>query len=112
MGCLVALSRFISCLDEKGLHMYCVLRKTERFAWTLEAEEALGNLKKLLSNAPILVPPSEREPLLLYVAMTTQVVSATIIVEQKEVGHTLQVQRPVYFINKVLSEMKVCYPQV
>jgi hypothetical protein len=70
MGCLAALNRFISRLGEKGLSLYRFLRKTERFAWTPEAEEALENLKKLLSNAPILVPPAEGEPLLLYVAAT------------------------------------------
>jgi hypothetical protein len=57
MGCLAALSRFISRLGKKGLPLYRLLRKAERFTWTLEAEEALGNLKALLTNAPILVPP-------------------------------------------------------
>jgi hypothetical protein len=57
MGCLAALSRFISRLGEKGLPLYRLLRKAERFTWTPEAEEALGNLKALLTNAPILVPP-------------------------------------------------------
>jgi hypothetical protein len=31
MGCPTALSLFISCLDEKGLPMYRLLRKTKRF---------------------------------------------------------------------------------
>jgi hypothetical protein len=44
MGCLVALSRFISHLGERGLPLYRLLRKTECFTWTPEAEEALGNL--------------------------------------------------------------------
>jgi ribonuclease HI len=57
MGCLAALSHFISRLGEKGLPLYHLLRKAERFTWTPEAEEALGNLKALLTNAPILVPP-------------------------------------------------------
>jgi hypothetical protein len=57
MGCLAALSHFISRLSEKGLPLYRLLRKVERFTWTPEAEEALGNLKALLTNAPILVPP-------------------------------------------------------
>jgi hypothetical protein len=113
MGCLAALSRFISRLGEKGLPLYCLLRKTERFIWTPEAEEALGNLKKLLSITPILVPPSKGEPLLLYVAATIQVVSAAMIVKRKEEGHTLQVHRPIYFFNEVLFETKkICYPQV
>jgi hypothetical protein len=57
MGCHAALSHFISCLGEKGLPMYHLLRKAERFTWTPEAEEALRTLKALLTNAPILVPP-------------------------------------------------------
>jgi hypothetical protein len=89
MGCLAALSRFISCLGEKGLPLYRLLRKAKHFTWTPEAEEALDNLKALLTNAPILVPPSEGEALLVYVAATTQVVSATIVVERQEEGHAL-----------------------
>jgi hypothetical protein len=96
MGCLAALSRFISCLGERGLPLYRLLRKTECFTWTPEAEEALENLKALLTNAPILVPPAAGEALLIYVAATTQVVSAAIVVEKREEGHTLPVQRPVY----------------
>jgi hypothetical protein len=52
IGCLAALSRFISRLGERGLPQYRLLRKTERFTWTPEAEEALGNLKALLTSHP------------------------------------------------------------
>jgi hypothetical protein len=34
MGCLAALSRFISRLGERGLPLYCLLRKAECFTWT------------------------------------------------------------------------------
>jgi hypothetical protein len=62
--------------------LYHLLSKAERFTWTPEAEEALGNLKALLTNAPILVTPVAGEALLIYVAATTQVVSAAIVVER------------------------------
>jgi hypothetical protein len=61
IGCLAALSRFISRLGEKGFPLYRLLRKAERFTWTPEAEEALGNLKAFLTKAPILVPPPLRD---------------------------------------------------
>jgi hypothetical protein len=37
LGCLAALSRFISRLGEKGLPLYRLLKKHERFSWTAEA---------------------------------------------------------------------------
>jgi ribonuclease HI len=112
MGCLAALSRFTSRLGEKGSPLYRLLRKIERFTWTPEAEESLKNLKALLTNVPILVPPATGEALLIYVAATTQVVSATIVVERREEGHALLVQRPVYFTSEVLSETNIRYPQI
>jgi hypothetical protein len=112
LGWLAALSRFISRLGKKGLPLYRLLRKHERFSWTVEAQEALDKLKATLTHAPILTPPQDGEPLYLYVVATTQVVSAVIVVERAEVGHTLLVQRPVYYISEVLSETKARYPQV
>jgi hypothetical protein len=112
LGCLAALSQFISRLGEKGLPLYRLLMKHERFSWTVEAQEALGKVKATLAHAPILTPPQGSEPLYLYVAATTQVVSAVIVVERTEEGHALPVQRPVYYISKVLSENKARYLQV
>ena len=57
-GCLVALSRFISGLGEKALPLYRLLKKADHFAWTVEAEETLDKLNRMLTTTPILVPPS------------------------------------------------------
>jgi hypothetical protein len=89
MDCLAALSRFISRLGEKALPLYRLLKKSEHFSWNLKAKEALTKLKATLSKPSILVPPATGEPLLLYVATTTQVVSAVIVAERVEEGHTL-----------------------
>ena len=76
-----------------------------------EAQEALDKVKELLTKAPILVPLIDEEPLL-YIAATTQVVSAALVVEREEEGHALKVQHPVYFVSEVLSDSKTRYPQI
>jgi hypothetical protein len=112
LGCLAALSRFFSRLGEKGLPLYRLLKKHEWFSWTAEAQEALDKLKTTLAHALVLRPPQDGEPLYLYVAATTQVISAIIMVERAEEGHALPVQRPVYYVSEVLSETKARCPQV
>ena len=66
-------------------------------------------VKLLLTKAPILVPPTDGEPLMFYIAATTPVVSAALVVEREEEGQGLKVQRPVYFISEVLSDSKTRY---
>src|SRR5438128_7864627 len=53
-----------------------------------------------------------QEPLLLYIMVTSHMVSTAIVVERKEEGHIQKVQLPVYFVSEVLSESKIRYPQV
>jgi hypothetical protein len=72
MGYLAALCHFISRLGEKGLPQYRLLRKTERFSLTPKAEEALENLKNLLSNMPILVPDEDITPIQIMHGPTTR----------------------------------------
>ena len=91
IGCLATLSRLISRLSERGLPLYRLLKKVDHFGWTSEALEALNMVKQLLTKASILVPPTEGEPLLLYIVATTQVVSAALVVEWEEEGHALKV---------------------
>ena len=43
---------------------------------------------------------------------SNHIVSATLNVEREEPGHPLNFQRPVYFVGEVLTDTKVCYPQV
>jgi hypothetical protein len=111
-GCMAALNRFISKLGERGQPFFKLLKHQEKFVWTLEADQALAQLKDFLSKPPILTAPRKKEQLLLYLAATSHVVSTAIIVERQEDGHAYPVQRPVYFVSEVLSESKACYQPV
>jgi hypothetical protein len=88
------------------------MKKSNHFAWTHKAQEALDSLKNLLKIPPILMAPAPEEPMLLYIAATTQVASAALVVEREDPGRSLKVQRPVYFVSEVLSDSKTHYLQM
>jgi hypothetical protein len=96
IGRLAVLSRFISKLGEKALPFYQLLQKMDNFTWTEEAQATFNDLKCRLSTSLVLVTPREKEPMLLYIAATNQVISSALVVKRAEYGKEHGVQRPVY----------------
>ena len=105
--CLASPKRFVSRLGEKALPLYQLMKKSDRFVWSPQADAAFNDLK-MLTTAPILASPLPKEPMLLYIAATNRVVSAVVVVEREENGKT--VQRPVYYLSEVISTSKQTYP--
>ena len=64
----------------------------------------------MLTTPPVLAAPTPKEPMLLYITATSRVVSTVIVVERKEEGKALPVQRPVYYLSEVLLASKQNYP--
>jgi hypothetical protein len=54
-GCMIALSRFISRLDVRGLPFFKLLKKQDKFQLTQETQDAFKALKKYLTTAATLV---------------------------------------------------------
>jgi hypothetical protein len=111
-GSLAAQSRFIARLGERSLPLYCLMKKSDHFTWTPRAQEALDSLKNMLKSLSILMAPTPEEPMLLYITVTTQVVSVALVVEREEPRRSLKVQRPVYFVSEVLSDSRTRYSQM
>jgi hypothetical protein len=88
------------------------MKKSDHFTWTPEAQEALDSLKNIHKGHPILTAPTTEKPMLLYISATTQVVSAALVVKREEPGRSQKLQRPVYFVNEVLSSSKTRYSQM
>jgi hypothetical protein len=110
-GHVAALSRFVAWLGEKALPFYALMNKSDKkFEWTEEADAAFSQLKKVLSTPPVLVAPKEREPLVLYITATHQLVSTVLVLKQSEERKAHGVQRPVYFLSEFLSPSKPRYP--
>ena len=76
-GRISALNRFVSRAMDKCLPFFKTLKQA--FAWTDECKAAFQDLKRYLSNPPILSPSKEGKNLYLYLAVSTIAVSATLI---------------------------------
>jgi hypothetical protein len=64
IGCLAALSRFMSPMGERGLPLYKLLKKTGSFRWTDKMLKALDKIKALISKPLGLASPEHIETLL------------------------------------------------
>jgi hypothetical protein len=104
---MAALNCFISRLGKKGLPFFKLLKKIGKFEWIEETKEAFKSLKAYLTSSPVLMPPKKHEDMMLYIAVTSMVVSTAIVVQREEEGHVYKVQRPIYYISEVLSDSKI-----
>jgi hypothetical protein len=64
------------------LPLFKLLRKSDPFSWTKEAEQGFQELKQHLVSLPILVAPKPGEPLYLYIAAAAKAVSMVLVVER------------------------------
>jgi hypothetical protein len=88
------------------------MKKSDHFTWTPETQEALDSLNNMLKSPLILTALTPEEPMLLYISVTTQVVSVALVVEREEPERSQKVQRPVYFVSEVLFDSKMRYSQM
>jgi hypothetical protein len=58
------------------------MKRTGKFEWTPEADKAFAELKRYLTSPSIMVAPTFREPLLLYIAATPRTTSAVLVAER------------------------------
>ena len=79
---IAALNRFVSRATDKCLPFFKTLKQV--FAWTDEFEAAFQELKRYLSNPPLLSPSKEGENLYLYLAVSIMAISAALIREEEK----------------------------
>nr|XP_023929841.1 uncharacterized protein LOC112041170 [Quercus suber] len=104
IGRIAALNRFVSRATDKCLPFFKTLRQA--FAWTDECEAAFQELKRYLSNPPLLSPSKEGENLYLYLAVSDTAVSGALIRKEEKK------QLPVYYISQVFQGAESRYPQI
>ena len=93
-GRIAALSRFVSKASDKCQLFFQVLKKA--FQWDTYCEEAFTALKTYLSSPPILVSPTERQLLTMYLAVSDFSTSAVLVRDKDRVQH------PIYYYSQAL----------
>lgn len=102
-GCIAYLSRFLLKMGEKSLPLYKLLKGYTTFDWTANCQKAFYRLKMALSQALLLVTPTEGETLFIYLAITESVVSVVICSLRNE-------KIPlVYCVSHVLASAETWY---
>ncbi|XP_075521550.1 uncharacterized protein LOC142554758 [Primulina tabacum] len=83
-----------------------VLRKAQMFSWDEKGEQDFQDLKKHLTELPILVKPEPGERLWVYLSATEYAVSSVLI--RKEGTD----QKPMYYVSHVLRGAELKYSEV
>ncbi|GAU20758.1 hypothetical protein TSUD_239520 [Trifolium subterraneum] len=91
---------------EKACHFFATLRKSERFTWSPECEEAFQKLKVFLASPPILTRPEQGKTLYLYLAVSEKALSSALV---QEVGGE---EKPVYFVSRILRGAETRYKKI
>ena len=104
-GRIAALIRFMSKSADRCLPFFKAI-KGKGFEWTQDCQLAFDELKSYLASVPTLARPKEGEVLELYLSASDEVVSSVLI---KEVD---RVQRPIYYVSKVLQGAETRYLQI
>ena len=86
---------------------FLALRDVSKSGWTQNCQNDFEEIKRYLSQPPILNSPQPGERLYLYLAVTDWAVSAVLL-------HSLspREQRPVYFISKALADAETRYSRM
>jgi hypothetical protein len=82
-----------------------MLRNKEEFTWDEACEKPFQELKKQW-HTPVLTRPDPGKPLIVYLTVIDEAVSAVLV---KEVD---KVQMPVYFISKALQGPELNYQKL
>jgi hypothetical protein len=103
-GRIAALSRFLSCAGEKAFHFFSTLRKSERFVWSNQCEEAFQKLKIFLTSPPILTRPEKGNTL--YLVVSDKALSYALVQEIK--GE----EKSIYFVSRTFKGAEAKYQKI
>ena len=105
--CLAALGRFIVQFTNKLRPFFLTLKKANAIRWTSDCELTFEDIKRYLTQPPILSNPQLDEQLYMYLVVFDCVVSVVLFRCMKD-----KEQRPIYYVSKPMVDTKTRYSKM
>jgi len=86
VGRMIVLSCFMPKLAERIQPMLRLMKKAQKFVWNEVCEQSFQSLNEYLSFPPVLQKCSRRKPLLVYLTISINAISAAIVQDQKGIS--------------------------
>ena len=85
--------------------LFKLLRKGEKFEWNDDCQVAFNKIKTYLQTPHFISPPDPKKPLLLYLAISENLMGSILAQEGKE-WHT---KKAIYYLNKRMTGYELNY---
>src|ERR1044072_8041303 len=105
LGRLNYISRFISQMTATCGPIFNLLRKNPEVVWTEDCQKAFDSIKEYLSEPPILIPPVEGRPLIMYLTVLEESMGC-VLGQQDETGKK---EQAIYYLSKKFTECESRY---
>jgi hypothetical protein len=104
LGKINFLRRFVSNFIELVKHIIAILRKGNEVKWTTEPRESFNQIKKAMTEAPMLISPNYSKDFIIFSFSSFDTVVFFLL--QKNDGG---LEQPISFFNRALRDTKVRY---
>lgn len=105
LGRLKYISRFISQMTTTCGPIFKLLRKDQGCVWTEDCQKAFDNIKEYLLEPPILIPPVEGRPLIMYLTVLEDSMGY-VLGQQDETGRK---EYAIYYLSKKFTDCESRY---
>ncbi|XP_042485794.1 uncharacterized protein LOC122066035 [Macadamia integrifolia] len=105
LGRIQYISRFISQLTAICESIFKLLKKDQPKGWNPQCQLAFDRIKSYLVNPPILIPPTPRRPLLLYLSVL-ETSMGSMVAQHGPDGHT---EQAIYYLSKKFTDCETRY---
>ena len=104
---LAALGCFITRFTDKLRLFFLTLKGVSTTGWTSDCEQAIWEIKRYLTQLPILSSPQPGEELYMYLAISYCIVNAILFHHEKD-----KEQRLIYYVSKAMVDAEIRYSKM